>query len=37
MGKQMKETGIDWIGEIPDNWQIRRNKTLFDCSKDYFH
>lgn len=34
MGKQMKETGIDWIGEIPDNWQIRRNKTLFDCSKE---
>ena len=23
-----------WVGKIPANWNIRRNKTLFSCSKE---
>ena len=25
----MKDSGIEWIGEIPQEWKIRRIKTLF--------
>lgn len=34
MARQMKNSGIEWIGNIPNDWEIRRNKTLFDCSKE---
>ena len=27
----MKESGVDWIGKIPSNWEIKRNKKVFDC------
>lgn len=29
MARQMKNSGIEWIGEIPQNWTTARNKTLF--------
>lgn len=25
----MKDSGIDWIGEIPAHWEVKRNKNLF--------
>ncbi len=25
----MKDSGVDWIGEIPEHWEIRRSKFLF--------
>ena len=25
----MKDSGIDWIGEVPEHWEIRRIKNLF--------
>lgn len=25
----MKDSGIDWIGQIPEHWEVRRNFTLF--------
>ena len=25
----MKNSGIDWIGEIPDDWDVKRGKELF--------
>ena len=28
--RSMKESGIDWIGEIPAEWDVVRIKTLFD-------
>ena len=34
MARQMKDSGIEWIGEIPETWEIRKHKTLFDCSKE---
>lgn len=27
--REMKDSGIDWIGQIPERWQLRRAKTLF--------
>ena len=26
---KMKESGVDWIGEIPENWRLNRFKNLF--------
>ncbi|MBO6508191.1 MAG: restriction endonuclease subunit S [Roseibium sp.] len=31
---QMKDSGIDWIGEIPAHWEVRRSKFLFTQSKE---
>ncbi len=28
--RAMKDSGIEWIGEIPQNWELRRIKTNFD-------
>ena len=27
--RQMKDSGIEWIGDIPADWKVRRIKTLF--------
>lgn len=32
--REMKDSGIAWIGEIPDDWRIIRNKNTFTCSKE---
>ena len=29
MARAMKDSGIEWIGEIPANWQVVRGKTVF--------
>ncbi|RBW54406.1 hypothetical protein DS909_11180 [Phaeobacter gallaeciensis] len=29
----MKDSGVDWIGEIPAHWDVKRNAALFDESK----
>ena len=34
MAREMKDSGVAWIGEIPTNWDVRRNKTIFSCSKN---
>ena len=28
-GRKMKDSGIEWIGEIPEEWEVRRIKALF--------
>lgn len=30
----MKNSGVEWIGEIPDDWEVVRNKNTFTCNKD---
>lgn len=30
----MKDSGIDWIGEIPEDWEICKIKYLFDIDKN---
>lgn len=32
--REMKDSGVKWIGEIPVTWNIYRNKNAFVCSKD---
>ena len=32
--REMKDSGVEWIGTVPKNWNIFRNKNAFDCSKD---
>ena len=27
---KMKESGVEWIGEIPEHWEVKRAKNLFD-------
>lgn len=34
MAREMKDSGIRWVGEIPSNWNVNRNKVCFDCSKE---
>lgn len=31
--REMKDSGIEWIGEIPEDWEIVRNKNAFNCAK----
>ena len=31
--REMKDSGIEWIGEIPKNWEMIRNKNVFLCKK----
>jgi len=30
----MKESGVDWIGETPKHWEVRRSKFLFTQRKE---
>ncbi|MCI5223057.1 MAG: restriction endonuclease subunit S [Candidatus Electrothrix sp. AR4] len=30
---QMKDSGVEWIGEIPESWEVKRFKNLFLQSK----
>lgn len=34
MERQYKDSGISWVGNIPDNWTVLRNKNTFICGKD---
>lgn len=27
--RKMRDSGIEWIGQIPKGWELRRAKTLF--------
>ena len=27
MARKMKDSGIEWIGEIPEGWEVHRIKT----------
>jgi len=29
----MKNSGVEWIGEIPVEWKVIRNKNAFSCEK----
>lgn len=31
---KMKDSGVDWIGEIPEHWETRKFKWIFDIKKD---
>ena len=29
----MKDSGVEWIGEVPEHWKVQRVKELFDISR----
>ena len=33
MSREMKHSGIPWIGEVPKSWEVVRNKNVFSNSK----
>lgn len=34
MERKLKDSGIPWIGLIPEHWEIRRNKSLLiECKE----
>ena len=34
MSRNMKDSGIEWIGEIPENWRVIKYKGLLKKSLD---
>ncbi len=30
----MKNSGIDWIGEIPERWELIKSKNIFKAHKN---
>lgn len=32
MSREMKDSGVEWIGEIPENWGVTRLKYAYDNS-----
>lgn len=34
MAREMKDSGIEWIGEIPAHWELRRLKVIFNERKE---
>ena len=32
MAREMKDSGIEWIGEIPKNWEIRKIKNVSEIN-----
>lgn len=31
---KMKDSGYSYIGNIPENWEVTRNKNVFSCTKE---
>ncbi len=27
----LKDSGVPWLGEVPEHWDIKRSKNLFSC------
>ena len=32
--REMKDSGITFVGNIPDNWKVLKNKRCFELEKD---
>ena len=32
--REMKDSGISFIGMIPSDWNVTRNKNVFSCTKE---
>ncbi len=33
MAREYKNSGISWVGKIPNDWKVIRNKNVFSCEK----
>ena len=29
--REMKDSGVEWIGEIPKDWKLSKTKYFYDC------
>lgn len=29
MSREMKDSGVEWLGEIPEEWKITKIKSIF--------
>ncbi len=34
MARMMKDSGVEWIGQVPESWQVLRNKNCFSLEKN---
>lgn len=34
MARELKDSGVRWVGMIPSSWSVHRNKNCFKCSKE---
>lgn len=34
MAREMKDSGVEWIGEIPKDWKVLKNKNCFTLRKE---
>lgn len=32
--REMKDSGIEWVGKVPVHWNITKNRYLFEKKKD---
>ena len=30
-----KDSGVEWLGEVPSHWEVKRNIGLFDERKEF--
>ncbi len=28
---KMKDSGVPWLGEVPEHWEVQRGKVIFQC------
>lgn len=35
--ERYKESGVEWLGEVPERWDVRRNLGVFDERKECNH
>lgn len=35
--ERYKESGVEWLGEVPERWYVRRNLGVFDERKECNH
>ena len=33
----MKDSGVPWLGEVPEHWDVNPNRALFEEIKDQNH
>ena len=32
--REMKDSGVEWLGEVPSRWKLHRAKRLFKLTND---
>ena len=32
MSREMKDSGIEWLGKIPKEWKVKKGKSLYNIT-----